>query len=150
MILIGNCVSGINKEYWLGTTMEMRWGWRWERRKIANKQTKPPPGKKLTANAPENRPSQKETIVFQPSIFRGENVCSGRVNTSWFPGVPNCRSTTSHRIPFASASSAVCKSRFTWIPRPPTDSQRSQGKQAVYLGRPNGKNSTRWRMKNNK
>ena len=25
---------------------------------------------KLTANAPENRPSQKETIVFQPSIFR--------------------------------------------------------------------------------
>ena len=25
---------------------------------------------KLTANAPENRPSEKETIVFQPSIFR--------------------------------------------------------------------------------
>ena len=25
---------------------------------------------KLTANAPENRVSQKETIVFQPSIFR--------------------------------------------------------------------------------
>ena len=29
---------------------------------------------KLTAKAPENRPSQKETIVFQPSIFRCENV----------------------------------------------------------------------------
>ena len=26
--------------------------------------------------APENGPSQKETIVFQPSIFRGENVSS--------------------------------------------------------------------------
>ena len=26
---------------------------------------------KLTANCPENRPSQKETIVFQPSISRG-------------------------------------------------------------------------------
>ena len=25
---------------------------------------------KLTSKAPENRPSQKETIVFQPSIFR--------------------------------------------------------------------------------
>ncbi len=29
---------------------------------------------KLTANAPENRPSKKETIVFQPPIFRCENV----------------------------------------------------------------------------
>ena len=28
------------------------------------------PSLKLTAKAPENRPSQKETIVFQPSIFR--------------------------------------------------------------------------------
>ena len=29
--------------------------------------------------APENRPSQKETIVFQPFIFRGELLVSGRV-----------------------------------------------------------------------
>ena len=29
--------------------------------------------------APENSPSQKETIVFQPSIFRGELLVSGRV-----------------------------------------------------------------------
>ena len=32
---------------------------------------------KLTANAPENRPKgpkRKQTIVFQPCIFRGENV----------------------------------------------------------------------------
>ena len=29
------------------------------------------PSLKLTVKAPENRPSQKETIVFQPSIFRG-------------------------------------------------------------------------------
>ena len=29
--------------------------------------------------APENRPSSKETIVFQPSIFRGELLVSGRV-----------------------------------------------------------------------
>ena len=34
---------------------------------------------KLTAIAPENRPSQKERIVFQPSIFRGELLVSGRV-----------------------------------------------------------------------
>ena len=34
-----------------------------------------------TAKAPENRSSQKETIVFQlqPSIFRGELLVSGRV-----------------------------------------------------------------------
>ena len=32
------------------------------------------PSLKLTAKAPENRPSQKETILFQPSIFRCENV----------------------------------------------------------------------------
>ncbi len=30
--------------------------------------------------APENRQSQKETIVFQPSIFRCELLVSGRVN----------------------------------------------------------------------
>ena len=30
------------------------------------------PSVKLTAKAPENMASQKETIVFQPSIFRGE------------------------------------------------------------------------------
>ena len=29
--------------------------------------------------APENWPSQEETIVFQPSIFRGELLVSGRV-----------------------------------------------------------------------
>ena len=29
--------------------------------------------------APENRPSQKERIVFQPSIFRGKPLVSGRV-----------------------------------------------------------------------
>ena len=29
--------------------------------------------------ASENEPSQKETIVFQPSIFRGELLVSGRV-----------------------------------------------------------------------
>ena len=35
---------------------------------------------KLTAKAPENRPSQKEMILFQPSIFRGEHVSfRGRV-----------------------------------------------------------------------
>ena len=32
-----------------------------------------------TAKAYENRPSQKETLVFQPSIFRGELLVSGRV-----------------------------------------------------------------------
>ena len=31
--------------------------------------------------APEKRPSQKETIVFQPSIFRRELLVSGRVPT---------------------------------------------------------------------
>ena len=35
----------------------------------ANRSTLP-----KTNIGPENRPSQKETIVFQPSIFRGENV----------------------------------------------------------------------------
>ena len=35
---------------------------------------------KLTAKAPENRPSKKETIVFQPSIFRGKLLVSGTVN----------------------------------------------------------------------
>ena len=39
------------------------------------------PGK-LTAKAPENRVSQKETIVFQPSTFRGELLVSGRVPPS--------------------------------------------------------------------
>ena len=29
--------------------------------------------------APENRPSQKEGLVFQPSIFRCELLVSGRV-----------------------------------------------------------------------
>ena len=37
------------------------------------------PSLKLTAKAHENRPSQKETLVFQPSIFRGELLVSGRV-----------------------------------------------------------------------
>ena len=30
--------------------------------------------------APENRASQKERLVFQPSIFRGELLVSGSVN----------------------------------------------------------------------
>ena len=34
--------------------------------------------------APENRPSQKETIVFQPSIFRCELLVSGRVDLGRF------------------------------------------------------------------
>ena len=46
------------------------------------------PSLKLTANAPENRPSQKETIVFQPSIFRGEMLVSGRVVTKFEVGCP--------------------------------------------------------------
>jgi len=29
---------------------------------------------KLTAKAPENRQGPKRKLVFQPSIFRGENV----------------------------------------------------------------------------
>ena len=37
------------------------------------------PSLKLTAKAPENWPSQKETIVFQPSISRCELLVSGRV-----------------------------------------------------------------------
>ncbi len=37
------------------------------------------PSLKLIAKTPENRPSQKETIVFQPSIFRGELLVSGSV-----------------------------------------------------------------------
>ncbi len=41
---------------------------------------------KLTANAPENRPSRKETIVFQPSIFRGELLVSGRVFVEYLIG----------------------------------------------------------------
>ena len=45
------------------------------------------PSLKLTANAPENRSSQKETIVFQPSIFRCENVsfreCMAKCLKSW-------------------------------------------------------------------
>ena len=32
------------------------------------------PSLKLTANTLKNRPPEKETIVFQPSIFRCENV----------------------------------------------------------------------------
>ncbi len=37
---------------------------------------------KLTANVPENRRKgpKKERIVFQPSIFRGELLVSGRVH----------------------------------------------------------------------
>ena len=34
---------------------------------------------KTKQTAPENRPSQKETIVFQPSFFRCELLVSGRV-----------------------------------------------------------------------
>ena len=34
---------------------------------------------KLTANAPENRPKPNRKVVFQPSIFRGELLVSGRV-----------------------------------------------------------------------
>ncbi len=34
---------------------------------------------KTNQNASENRPSEKETIVFQPSIFRCELLVSGRV-----------------------------------------------------------------------
>ena len=49
------------------------WLWMWESGWL--------PSLKLTANAPENRPSQQETIVFQPSIFRGELLVSGRVHT---------------------------------------------------------------------
>ena len=30
------------------------------------------PSRNLTAKAPENKPSQKERIIFQPSFFRGE------------------------------------------------------------------------------
>ena len=30
--------------------------------------------------APENGPSEKETIIFQPSIFTGELLVSGRVD----------------------------------------------------------------------
>ena len=37
---------------------------------------------KLTANAPEKLPSQKERIVFQRSFFRGENVKTSRVYPS--------------------------------------------------------------------
>jgi len=33
---------------------------------------------------PENRASQKETSVFQPSIFRGELLVSGRVLPGYF------------------------------------------------------------------
>ena len=43
----------------------------------------PDPGKYYTLpetnRAPEDRPSQKETIVFQPSIFRWELLVAGRV-----------------------------------------------------------------------
>ena len=34
---------------------------------------------KLTAKAPENRPGPNRKVVFQPSIFRGELLVSGRV-----------------------------------------------------------------------
>ena len=34
---------------------------------------------KLTANAPEDKPSLEERIVFQPSLFGGELLVSGRV-----------------------------------------------------------------------
>ena len=37
------------------------------------------PSLKLTANAPENRPKPNRKVVFQPSIFRGELLVSGRV-----------------------------------------------------------------------
>ena len=35
---------------------------------------------KLTANAPQIGPSQRETIVFQPSIFKCKLLVSGRVH----------------------------------------------------------------------
>ena len=38
------------------------------------------PSLKLTANAPENRPKPNRKVVFQPSIFRGELLVSGRVD----------------------------------------------------------------------
>ena len=37
-----------------------------------------------TNMAPENRPSQKETIVFQPSIFRCKQAVSGREGSLCF------------------------------------------------------------------
>ena len=40
----------------------------------------PTPWPPETNIAPENRPFQKETIVFQPSIFRCELLVSGRVD----------------------------------------------------------------------
>ena len=44
---------------------------------------------KLTANAPEHRPNlpQKERILFQASIFRGEVLVSGRVSI-WYYSQP--------------------------------------------------------------
>ncbi len=44
--------------------------------------------------APENRPSQLERIVFQPSIFRGELLVAGRVQCGlWFKKVANVMET---------------------------------------------------------
>ena len=37
------------------------------------------PSLKLTAKAPENRPGPNRKVVFQPSIFRGDLLVSGRV-----------------------------------------------------------------------
>ena len=51
------------------------------------------PSLKLTAKAPENRPGPYRKAVFQPSIFRGELLVSGRVY-NWYPpkknGAKNC------------------------------------------------------------
>ena len=58
------------------------------------------PSLKLTAKAPENRPSQKGTIVFQPSIFRGEMFVSGRVVT---------------KFEIACPTKNVCKVLQTWV-----------------------------------
>ena len=43
------------------------------------------PSLKLTANAPENKPKPNRKVVFQPSIFRGELLVSGKVpQNGWF------------------------------------------------------------------
>ena len=37
----------------------------------------------IAYNAPENRPKPNRKVVFQPSIFRGELLVSGRVTAGW-------------------------------------------------------------------
>ena len=63
--------------------------------------------------APENRESQKDSLIFQPSIFRGGLLNFQRVNDWWLFIVPPFLTEHCHVINFFGHCSARCCSRRT-------------------------------------